>query len=50
MARYKVPKIFSFETELPRTATGKVLKKELRKRVLQEQIDNLANLGDDDDL
>lgn len=50
MARYKVPKLFSFETELPRTPTGKVLKKELRKRVLQEQIDNLANLGDDDDL
>ena len=39
LARYKVPRIFSFETELPRTATGKVLKKELRKRVLQEQIE-----------
>lgn len=36
MARYKVPKLFSFETELPRTPTGKVLKKELRKRVEAE--------------
>jgi long-chain acyl-CoA synthetase len=36
LARYKVPKFFSFETELPRTATGKVLKKDLRKRVLEE--------------
>jgi len=41
LARYKVPRIFSFETDLPRTPTGKVLKKELRKRVLQEQIEEL---------
>ena len=41
LARYKVPRIFSFETELPMTPTGKILKKELRKRVLQEQIDEL---------
>lgn len=41
LARYKVPRIFSFETDLPRTPTGKVLKKELRKRILQEQIDAL---------
>jgi len=42
LARYKVPRIFSFETELPRTATGKVLKKELRKRVLQEQQEKMG--------
>jgi long-chain acyl-CoA synthetase len=44
LARYKVPRIFSFETDLPRTPTGKVLKKELRKRVLQEQVEDV---GDD---
>lgn len=43
LARYKVPRIFSFETDLPRTATGKVLKKELRKRVLQEQIEEFRD-------
>jgi long-chain acyl-CoA synthetase len=41
LTRYKVPKLFSFETELPRTATGKVLKKDLRKRVLKEQLEEL---------
>lgn len=41
MARYKVPRLFSFESDLPRTPTGKVLKKELRKRILKEQIDAL---------
>lgn len=40
MARYKVPKMFTFEDDLPRTPTGKVLKKELRKRVLQDQIED----------
>jgi long-chain acyl-CoA synthetase len=43
LARYKVPKLFSFEKDLPRTPTGKVLKKDLRKKVLKEQIDNLNN-------
>lgn len=37
LARYKVPKMFSFETSLPMTATGKILKKELKKRAIEEQ-------------
>lgn len=39
LARYKVPRVFSFETDLPRTPTGKILKKDLRKRAVQEQFD-----------
>jgi fatty-acyl-CoA synthase len=32
LARYKVPRDVTFLSELPRTPTGKVLKRELRKR------------------
>ena len=50
LARYKVPRLFSFETELPRTPTGKVLKKELRKRVMMEQLDVPEEFREDDDI
>ena len=33
LARYKVPRDVIFTDELPRTATGKVLKRELRAQV-----------------
>jgi long-chain acyl-CoA synthetase len=36
LARYKVPKMFSFEKELPMTATGKILKKILKQRAIEE--------------
>jgi long-chain acyl-CoA synthetase len=32
IARYKVPATLEFTTELPRTATGKLLKKQLQAR------------------
>jgi acyl-CoA synthetase (AMP-forming)/AMP-acid ligase II len=32
LARYKVPKEVEFLDELPRNATGKILKKELKER------------------
>ncbi|MBV9797229.1 MAG: hypothetical protein JO039_04200, partial [Solirubrobacterales bacterium] len=32
LARYKVPRDVTFLSELPRTPTGKVLKRELRAR------------------
>jgi fatty-acyl-CoA synthase len=32
LARYKVPRDVTFLDELPRTPTGKVLKRELRER------------------
>jgi fatty-acyl-CoA synthase len=31
LARYKIPKKISFVDAIPRTLTGKILKKELRK-------------------
>ncbi len=31
VAHYKIPRRFIFTEELPRTATGKIMKKELRK-------------------
>ncbi len=37
LARYKQPKLFSILTQLPRTATGKVRKGELREQLLQQQ-------------
>nr|WP_245987047.1 hypothetical protein [Azospirillum thermophilum] len=33
IARYKVPKHFSIEQELPRTGTGKIQKNRLRERI-----------------
>jgi acyl-CoA synthetase (AMP-forming)/AMP-acid ligase II len=30
LARYKIPRSFSFSEELPKTGSGKVLKRELR--------------------
>ncbi|MYT20046.1 AMP-binding protein [Streptomyces sp. SID7760] len=36
MANYKVPREVEFVTELPRNASGKVLKRELRSRLLRE--------------
>ena len=35
LARYKIPNTVDFVTELPRTPTGKVLKRELRERYAQ---------------
>ncbi|MHB1420185.1 MAG: AMP-binding enzyme [Bacillota bacterium] len=32
MASYKVPRYIEFVTELPKNATGKILKHELKKR------------------
>jgi fatty-acyl-CoA synthase len=40
LARYKVPKEVEFLDELPRNATGKVLKKELKEREEGEGDDN----------
>ena len=34
LAKYKIPKKVAFTTELPRTATGKILKKELKAKYL----------------
>jgi fatty-acyl-CoA synthase len=40
LARYKVPKEVEFMDELPRNATGKVLKKELKEREEGEEDSN----------
>jgi long-chain acyl-CoA synthetase len=37
LAAYKVPRIYEFRTELPKTAVGKVLRRELRETVLKER-------------
>ena len=37
LARYKVPREIVFLDELPRNATGKVLKRELAEREVAEQ-------------
>ena len=37
LARYKQPKLFTILKQLPRTATGKVRKGELREQLLQQQ-------------
>ena len=34
LAKYKIPKKVAFVSELPRTATGKILKKELKAKYL----------------
>jgi long-chain acyl-CoA synthetase len=36
MAAYKVPKIIEFRNELPKTAVGKILRKELRAEELKK--------------
>ncbi len=37
LAAYKVPRIYEFRTELPKSAVGKVLRRELREAVLKER-------------
>ncbi|MFQ6097941.1 MAG: hypothetical protein ACE5O2_09470 [Armatimonadota bacterium] len=37
LARFKVPRRIEIRADLPRSMTGKVLKRELRQQVLQEQ-------------
>jgi len=34
LAKYKIPKKVAFSTELPRTATGKILKKVLKAKYI----------------
>jgi acyl-CoA synthetase (AMP-forming)/AMP-acid ligase II/uncharacterized membrane protein len=43
LARYKVPREVEFLDELPRNATGKVLKKELKEREEGEEDDSSSN-------
>jgi fatty-acyl-CoA synthase len=43
LARYKVPREVEFLDELPRNATGKVLKKELKEREEGEEDDSASN-------
>jgi len=38
VAHYKIPRRFIFTKELPRTATGKIMKKELRKLYREKEI------------
>jgi long-chain acyl-CoA synthetase len=38
VAHYKIPRRFIFTTELPRTATGKIIKKELRILYREKEI------------
>ena len=38
VAHYKIPRRFIFEEDLPRTATGKIMKKELRNRYRDKEI------------
>ncbi len=38
VAHYKIPRRFIFIEELPRTATGKILKKEIRKLYRQTEM------------
>ena len=37
LAAYKVPRIYEFRTELPKTAVGKVLRRELREAALKQR-------------
>jgi len=37
LARYKVPKLFDFQEELPRVASGKIDKKQLKESFLQKK-------------
>ncbi len=37
VAHYKIPRRFIFTEDLPRTATGKIMKKELRKLYRQKE-------------
>ena len=38
VAHYKIPRRFLFKAELPRTATGKILKKELRRQYMEQGV------------
>lgn len=37
LAAYKVPRIYEFRTELPKSAVGKVLRRELREAALKQR-------------
>jgi long-chain acyl-CoA synthetase len=37
LAAYKVPRIYEFRSELPKSAVGKVLRRELREAALKER-------------
>jgi fatty-acyl-CoA synthase len=39
VAHFKIPRRFIFAEELPRTATGKIMKKELRKLYREKEVD-----------
>jgi fatty-acyl-CoA synthase len=39
MAHFKIPRRFIFSENLPRTATGKIMKKELRKLYREKGVD-----------
>jgi long-chain acyl-CoA synthetase len=45
LAAYKVPKQIEFMDELPKSAVGKTLRKELRKRRGQENFDGARSIG-----
>lgn len=47
LARYKVPRDVVFVDELPRNATGKILKRELAERDTEGEHDNGAEAGSD---
>lgn len=38
VAHYKIPRRFIFAEDLPRTATGKILKKDIRKLYLETEM------------
>jgi acyl-CoA synthetase (AMP-forming)/AMP-acid ligase II len=42
LAKYKVPKRYVLVTHLPQTASGKVIKKDLRELVSQNHLDELV--------